>query len=275
MKYFFDTFTAAGILAALEADVKELEVSLDLGISKKKIDLKDFREYKKEFEKISRKAGSIFFLENGEFFQAAISEDHYYKLFSSYPERAPALLIDGVLMHRVKETDPLTDARTKAKLCAKDGSKMLEVCTGLGYSTLACLERGAVSIDTIELNPHVLKLARLNPWSQHLFEDDRVRVIEGDAAEIVPDLEESEYTGILHDPPRFSMGSALYTVEFYSAMFRVLEPGGILFHYVGSPGGKHRRRDLQKGIMLRLRTAGFTDVVRRPEALGITARKAK
>ena len=275
MKYFFDSFTASTILQAIENGIKEIHVSLDLGRSTELTGMQQFEPHSDSLRKIAKKEGSVFFLDNGEFFQAAISEDHYYKLYSSLPGKAPALLIDGVLMHRVKDTDPLTDARSKAKACATDGAKMLEICTGLGYSALACLERGASAIDAIELNPHVLNLARINPWSKHLFEDSRITLIEGDAVEILPDLEENEYDGILHDPPRFSMGSSLYTGDFYESLFRVLRPGGTLFHYVGSPGGTHRRQDLQKGIMLRLRTAGFGDVVRRPEALGVAAKKPK
>lgn len=273
MRVFFDAFTAKKILEALEKGVKEAEISLDLGITTRTVSLEEYQTHKVSLKKIATKEGSVFFLEDGEFFQAAISEDHYYKLFSSYPNQPPALLIDGVLMHRVKETDPMTDARSKARLCANDGSRMLEICTGIGYSTIACLERGIASIETIEINPHVLNLARLNPWSEKLFTDERVNIIEGDASVIISTLEDNTYDAILHDPPRFSMGSTLYTSDFYYQLFRLLKRNGVLFHYVGSPGGSHRRVDLQKGIMQRLRTVGFIDVERKPTALGLVAKK--
>jgi len=69
------------------------------------------------------------------------------------------------------------------------------------------------------------------------------------------------------------MGSSLYTHEFYSQMYRVLKRKGILFHYVGSPGSKYRKRDLQKGVIQRLRAVGFNEVVRKKDALGVLARK--
>lgn len=69
------------------------------------------------------------------------------------------------------------------------------------------------------------------------------------------------------------MATELYTKEFYHELFRVLKQNGIMFHYVGTPGFRHRRIDLQKGIMLRLRKIGFSKLRRRKEVLGITARK--
>ena len=79
----------------------------------------------------------------------------------------------------------------------------------------------------------------------------------------------------MHDPPRFSMGSELYTSEFYSQLHRVLKPKGVLYHYVGSPGSKHRKRDLQKGILTRLREAGFKQVKRNESTLGVVALKER
>jgi hypothetical protein len=69
------------------------------------------------------------------------------------------------------------------------------------------------------------------------------------------------------------MGASLYTQEFYAELLRVLKRKGILFHYVGSPGAKYRRRDVQKGVIQRLRNVGFRQVERKPDALGVIARK--
>jgi predicted methyltransferase len=187
--------------------------------------------------------------------------------------QAPALLIDGVLMHRVKEITPMEDANMKAKLCARKGIDMLEICTGLGYASIACLKRGVRSIVTIEKDKDVLQLAKLNPWSHKMFTDERVKVIHGDASERILDIDDNSYHAIMHDPPRFSMAPELYTTDFYRQLFRVLKRKGILLHYVGSPGSKHRKQDLQKGIMQRLREAGFKDVARREKVLGVLAAK--
>jgi predicted methyltransferase len=177
-------------------------------------------------------------------------------------------------MHRVKGIDPMEDARMKARLCARPGIDMLEIGTGLGYSTIACLEIGVRSILTIERNPEVSDLARVNTWSQRLFVDERVTMVSGDASEKIVGLEGERFDAVLHDPPRFSIAAELYTTNFYTEILRVMKTGGILYHYVGSPGSKHGRKDLQRGVIRRLRDAGFSDVVRNEASLGVVARKA-
>jgi len=98
-------------------------------------------------------------------------------------------------------------------------------------------------------------------------------VIHGDAFEVVKKFKDESFDVIIHDPPRFSLAGQLYSEEFYRELFRVLKPGGRLFHYVGNPGKRYRRKDLQRGVMERLRRAGFVGVKRVEEALGVVARK--
>ncbi|ENN96284.1 SAM-dependent methyltransferase, partial [Methanocaldococcus villosus KIN24-T80] len=73
--------------------------------------------------------------------------------------------------------------------------------------------------------------------------------------------------------PRFSLAGHLYSEEFYRELYRVLKPGGRLFHYVGNPGKKYRGKDLQKGVMERLRKVGFKEVKKVEKALGVVAKK--
>lgn len=270
-----DAYTARAIIDAIENEIGEIGISFDLGISTTKHRPSEFEWDIEQLRKIAQDPDSFYFIKDGEFFKAAISGEHFYKLFPTEQGKAPALLIDGVLMHRVKETDPLQDAASKAKLCARKDFEMLEICTGLGYSTIACLDRGVRSIITIEREKDVIELAMLNPWSRRLFSDKRVTIVEGDAVERIQDFRGTKFHAVLHDPPRFSMGSELYTKEFYSEIFRVLRPGGTLFHYVGNPGSRYRKRDLQKGVMTRLREVGFTNLSRKEQALGVVGKKRK
>jgi predicted methyltransferase len=270
---FLDSFTADHILSAYSKGLSEVEVSLDLGITTTRISLEDEPWSREQLQKISADQESIYFINSEGIFKAAIRGMHFYKLMPVARNQAPALLIDGVLMHRVKEITPMEDANMKAKLCARKGIDMLEICTGLGYASIACLKRDVRSIVTIEKDKDVLQLAKLNPWSHKMFTDERVRVIHGDASERILDINDNSYHSIMHDPPRFSMAPELYTTDFYRQLFRVLKRKGILLHYVGSPGSKHRKQDLQKGIMQRLREAGFKDVARKEKVLGVLAVK--
>ncbi|MHA2425872.1 MAG: RsmD family RNA methyltransferase [Candidatus Thorarchaeota archaeon] len=273
MKIVLDAHAAKILLKALEMEQESVEVSLDLGKSVTNVNLNDDVWDIESIRKISIESDSVYFIDNGEYYQAAISTNRYYRLFRSMASRIPALMIDGVLMHRVKDVDPGKDARMKANLCARKGFKMLEICTGLGYSSIACLDRDVQSIVTIEKDENVLKLAEINPWSTRLFSDDRVEIINGDALEEILQLGNNQFDGVLHDPPRFSMGSELYALDFYQEIFRVLKTKGILYHYVGTPGSRYKKKDIPKGVMTRLREAGFRDVTRREDTLGVTARK--
>ncbi|MGY5873497.1 MAG: RsmD family RNA methyltransferase [Candidatus Thorarchaeota archaeon] len=273
MKYFLDATIAKEILDAMEQDSDEITISLDLGRSTTTASIKDSNWDSTQLKKIVKDPNTIYFIEDGEAFKAAISSTQFYKLMPSGRGTAPALVISGVAMHRVKDMDPIKDAAMKAELCAKNGNDMLEICTGLGYSTIECLKRGVRSIVTIEKDNDVIQLSSINPWSREIFSDSRVTLVHGDATEKISEFEDSRFHSILHDPPTFTMGSDLYTREFYSEIYRVLKRKGTLFHYVGSPGAKYRRRDVQKGVIQRLRDVGFRNVKRKKDALGVLARK--
>jgi predicted methyltransferase len=272
---FLQSVTAMKILNAIQEGIEYLDLSLDLGISNTNININDPIWDPEKLEKIVKDPNSIYFIREGETYKAALSTDHFYKLHPTGPTTAPALLIDGVLMHRVKDIDPIEDAAMKAELCARKGIDMLEICTGLGYSTIACLRKGVRSIVTIEKDPSVIELAKLNPWSRNLFTDKRVSALQGDASLRIEEFDDTSFHAVMHDPPRFSMGSELYTSEFYSQLHRVLKSKGVLYHYVGFPGSKHRKRDLQKGIITRLRSVGFKQVQRNESTLGVIARKGR
>jgi predicted methyltransferase len=264
-----DVHAAERILSGYAEGATEVEVSLDLGMTTQRITLANQPWNIEQIKKIADDEESIYFINADGVFKAALTGKHFYKLMPVARNEAPALLIDGVLMHRVKEITPMEDAQMKADLCARRGIDILEICTGLGYASIACLDRGVRSIVTIEKDRDVLELAKLNPWSHRVFSDDRVNVILGDAANRILSIDDNSFHAIMHDPPRFSMAPELYTIEFYQQLFRVLKRKGTLLHYVGSPGSKHRKRDLQKGIMKRLREAGFSNVVRKEQVQGV------
>ena len=220
-------------------------------------------------ERIARDAENVYFIRKG-VYKAAIAGEHFYKLVPTIP---PKIEINGIRMHRTKGVNPLQDTRNKVNAVKpKEGETVLDTCMGLGYTAIEASKRGAYVI-TIEKDKNVIELARINPWSRELFTGGRIQVIHGDAFEVVKRFKDESFDVVIHDPPRFSLAGQLYSEEFYRELFRVLKPGGRLFHYVGNPGKKYRRKDLQKGVMERLRRAGFVGVKRVEEALGVVARK--
>ncbi|CAD5245198.1 class I SAM-dependent methyltransferase [Thermococcus camini] len=223
-------------------------------------------------ERIARDEGSVYFVGGGGVYKAAIAGEGFYKLVPTIP---PTIEINGIRMHRTKEVNPLQDTRNKVNAVKpREGETVLDTCMGLGYTAIEASKRGAYVI-TIEKDPNVIELARINPWSRELFTGGKIQVIQGDAFEVVKKFNDESFDVVIHDPPRFSLAGQLYSEVFYRELFRVLKPGGRLFHYVGNPGKKYRRKDLQKGVMERLRKAGFVGVRRVEEALGVVARKVE
>jgi predicted methyltransferase len=200
---------------------------------------------------------------------------------------ASTMLVSGVQMHRTTGADPWSDTLAKVRCVAPVVGRVLDTCTGLGYTAIvaagagsgagsgAGLGAGASSgagVLTIELDPGAVAVARLNPWSRPLFGHPRIERRLGDSAEVVQELQDGAFARIVHDPPAFSLAGDLYSGAFYRQLYRVLGRGGRLFHYVGNAASGSGRR-VTRGVQQRLHEAGFSRVLPRPEAFGVLALK--
>ena len=256
-------------------------VSLDLGLSESSVELLDeaallpggLRVSISDLRRIAEREEAIFIVDEDGIYMAAYADGHFYKLVPT--DGAPTLEIDGIRMHRTRDITPERDAAMKLEALGLRGGWVLDICTGLGYTALEALRRDAELVVSIEVNPIVLKMANINPWSRGLFQDKRIDIILGDAYEVVPSLPEARFDYLIHDPPRFALAGHLYSAEFYHSLLRALKPGGCLFHYTGEPGSRYRRIDLRKGVMRRLREAGFTDIRYHRGVMGVTCRRPK
>lgn len=196
----------------------------------------------------------------------------FNRFYSLMPTgRAPTLLISGIPMHRIKGIDPQQDTRQKIRTITPVAGRVLDTCTGLGYTSIEAAKT-ADEVVTIELDPTVLEVARLNPWSRQLFDQPKIRQIIGDAFDEIQTLEDGSFSRIIHDPPMFSLAGELYSGEFYRDLYRVLARKGRVFHYVGDLDSRSGR-NVVKGVSRRLQEAGFSRVVRRPQAFGVVAYK--
>jgi hypothetical protein len=174
-------------------------------------------------------------------------------------------------MHRIKGIDPHHDTLRKIRAIAPASGRVLDTCTGLGYTAMEAAKT-ADQVITIELDPAVLEVARLNPWSRQLFDNPAIQQLVGDAFDEIDAFEDGYFSRIIHDPPMFSLAGDLYSGEFYRKLFRVLRQRGRLFHYVGDLESRSGR-NVVKGVERRLKEAGFSRVVRRPAAFGVVAYK--
>jgi predicted methyltransferase len=173
-------------------------------------------------------------------------------------------------MHRIKDTNPEKDTRQKIK-AARPAGRVLDTATGLGYTAIAAAKTAAHVI-TVELDPAVQAICRLNPWSQGLFNNPAIEQRIGDSFDVIESIPNASLNRIIHDPPTFSLAGHLYSRDFYAEMYRVLKPGGRAFHYIGDPESKSGRRTTA-GAIRRLEGVGFSQVRRIPRAFGVVAYK--
>jgi hypothetical protein len=184
---------------------------------------------------------------------------------------APTMLLAGFPMHRIKTIDPWEDTRRKIATIAPVIDRVLDTATGLGYTAIASAE-SAMEVITIELDPTVLEVCKRNPWSEPLFTHPRIRQKIGSSYDLVPEFPDQHFARIFHDPPTFKLAGELYSGVFYQQLYRVLKRNGRLFHYIGDPDSKHGS-SITKGVVRRLKEAGFSKVVPHPEAFGVVALK--
>ena len=63
----------------------------------------------------------------------------------------------------------LIDAKQKVKEVVMKGNRVLDTCSGLGYTAIWALRTGAQEIVSVECNESVIKLRKENPWSNELY----------------------------------------------------------------------------------------------------------
>ncbi|MEN3014744.1 MAG: methyltransferase domain-containing protein [bacterium] len=216
-------------------------------------------------KKFSKKEELLYMINQDGVYPLIFYRDKVYRILSTIP---PTLELDGIRMHTHKVS---RDIKSKVEyLKIKPGSLVLDTCAGFGYTAIEASNYGARVI-AVEKDPFVIELAKINPYSKNLFTSRYITLIIGDIYEL--DFKDEMFDFIIHDPPRLSKSSGLlYSDDIYYKFYRILKPGGALYHYVGNPGKKYRRKDILHRVSHRLSIIGFsTKIVKEIE--GIIARK--
>ncbi|NTU65182.1 MAG: methyltransferase, partial [Chloroflexi bacterium] len=225
-----------------------------------------------EIEEIARHDTACFVVENNHAQMIRGFSDLTSRAYGLMPtDSAPTMLISGLPMHRIKNTNPYQDTLAKIKAIAPINGRVLDTCTGLGYTAIEAAKT-AEHVITIELDPTAQEMARFNPWSRSLFDHPKITQLLGDTFDEIQNFDDGIFSCIIHDPPMLSLAGDLYSGEFYRDCWRVLRRNGKLFHYIGDPDSKSGARTT-KGVMRRLQEAGFTRVVPKPQAFGVAAYK--
>ncbi len=274
--------TISAILAAARAGSPSATVTLDLWMSAEEVRLsgdsallrgREVRlgELASALERMDET--DVLALEGDSLRKVQLFSGSFYKL-RNVEGGAPTLEIDGIHMHRISGTTPWEDSASKVRAArVGPGSVVLDTATGLGYTAIHSLRAGARRVVSVEVDPNVLEIASVNPWSWDLA-SDRVELVLGDVTEVVGELPDSTFTHVIHDPPRFALSPEMYSEGLYRELLRVLSPGGILIHYTGEPG-RARGRHLPGATASRLRSAGFEVLGYLPDIMCVVARRPR
>jgi hypothetical protein len=276
--YWFYSAVAREVLDAMDRGDDRVDISVDLHLSRDAFDLRgdelildaENRLSREELRRIEGKVNRIFHLEGGRLEVLEVRGDGYYKLVPT--DQAPLLEISGVKMHISKGINPFESAGQMAAQVVKKGDRVLDTCSGLGYAALAALRLGAREVVSVERSSTVMALRQKNPWSQGLF-GPGIQLVHADIDEYIRELAAASFDAVIHDPPRFSLAGELYGERFYRELYRVLKKRGVLFHYTGNPHVVKRGTSFVDQAAQRLRTAGFTRVVKVAGLMGVTAHK--
>jgi len=257
-----------GMVVARRRGECVIECSLDLDRSQTQVELgfNEWRWHERSYPYLERcKERTIYHWAGAAFEPVARFGTSLLKLVPT-DWGPPTFEIDGVKMLPTKLVSPYEDARRKVALIEPGGKRILDTCAGLGYFAAWCLEGGASEVTSYEINPDVLWLRALNPWSP--AKGPGLNLVAGDIDAAIRGLADVSFECILHDPPRFGLAGELYSQDFYDELARVLKPGGRLFHYTGTPNRLTSGRDVPQEVQRRLRLAGFTARIEADGVLG-------
>lgn len=277
--YILSTYQARPLLAYKTTEAQNVKISLDLGLSEVEVSvspaevkLPDEDLSWQIIEDIAEDEVACYIIEDGKARKVQFFSENFNRLYSLMPTRgAPTMLVSGIPMHRIKGIDPYQDTLTKIKAVKPLFGRVLDTATGLGYTAIEAA-KSASSVITVELDPVVLELCWFNPWSRELFDNPRIEQRIGDVYDEVERFSDDYFSHIIHDPPVMSLAGHLYSGDFYRELHRVLKHKGRLFHYIGDPKSKSGK-SVTRGVMNRLRQAGFKRVEPRPRAYGVVAFK--
>ena len=261
-------YVANQLLEAKKAGLEKAEISLDLNKSKSEIKINEdsfiFPDSQKlddvQLKKVIKNDTSCFLIKENSLLKIQLfSEDtnRFYKLVPT--KDAPTIEISGIRMHVTKGMTPVQDTEKKIESIMPLKGMILDTCMGLGYTSILASQH-ADFVFTCEKDENVIEIALYNPWSKELFNNKKISIIKAGIFEQIKLFKSSMFDAIIHDPPRLSLATQIYSLEFYKEIFRVLKTNGKLYHYIGSPGSRFRKINLAGNVMKRLRSVGFASI---------------
>ncbi|HLC60817.1 MAG TPA: SAM-dependent methyltransferase [Candidatus Nanoarchaeia archaeon] len=259
---------AKELLEANKKFLKETEISLDLNktLSKIKIQNNEFifpdnqKLNESQLKKPIKDDKVCFLIRDNSLVKIQLFSDETNKFYKLVPTKdAPTIEISGIRMHATKDMTPTEDTKRKIETIAPIHGIVLDTCMGMGYTAIAS-SKLADFVITCERDENVLEIAKYNPWSQELFTNKKISVMKTNVFDEIKIFKSNMFDVVIHDPPRLTLATELYSLEFYKQIFRVLKNNGKLYHYTGNPGSKNRHINLIGNVSKRLKQAGFKNI---------------
>ena len=272
-------YQALSLLEAKKKGLKNADISLDLTLSKTKIKIENdffiFQDNQKldesQLKKIIKNDTSCFLIQNNSLIKIQLFSDKTNRFYKLVPTKnAPTIEISGIRMHVTKEMSPIEDTKKKIESILPIKGMVLDTCMGLGYTAILA-SKHADFVFTCEKDENVIEIAQLNPWSRELFNNKKISILKTGIFDEIKVFKNYMFDAIIHDPPRLSLATELYSSDFYKQLFRVLKNNGKLYHYTGNPGSRFRKINLAGNVAKRLKQAGFNGV--KKAHYGLTAGK--
>ena len=261
---------ALQLLDANKKGLKETEISLDLNktLSKIKIENNQFifpdnqKLEESQLKKPIKDDNVCFLIKDNSLLKIHLFSNETNKFYKLVPTKdAPTIEISGIRMHATKDMTPMEDTKRKIESIAPIHGNILDTCMGMGYTAIAS-SKLADFVITCERDENVLEIAKYNPWSKELFNNKKISVMKTNIFDEIKAFKSNMFDVVIHDPPRLSLATELYSLDFYKQIFRVLKNNGKLYHYTGSPGSRNRKINLVGNVSKRLKQTGFKNVER-------------
>jgi predicted methyltransferase len=245
---------------AIAAGGKEIESSLDLGLTTAKIKLGNNGFYHGktliDIPKIRDDDQSCYVLLKNKLEKVQFFSPETNILYKLIPTSfRPILQCSGTSMHKKEfvervEADKLT-------------GKVLDAGTGLGYTAISAAKT-AEEVLTIEKDKNVLQVAKFNPYSQELFSGKNIKRLIGNIVQKIIAFSDEEFDFVIFDAGTPKSSDDFFSLKNYQQAFRVLKRNGKLYHYLPKHH-IHKGRDFGGEAIERMRRAGFKLIERKVE----------
>jgi uncharacterized protein len=252
--------------AAILARQQSVEISLDLGLTKQLLKIDHGLVIAPNDEELSMPALKkeekvCFFWQDGEFRRIRFLGEETNMIYELVETAGrPMLKVSATPFHKWDFIKRIEADKPKGNV--------LDAGTGLGYTAIAAAKT-AKKVLTIEVDPHVLQVQQLNPWSTEL-QQENIEQLHGDVVEYVRDCKDGSFDIIILDGGTPRSSGNFFSQEHYDNIRRVLSPQGRLYHYLPDKGVM-RGRDFPAEVIARIRKAGFAKIERFAEQNYIVA----